>query len=299
MNQKVNIIFHSADLDGHCSGVVCYMGLMAQGYMPEQINLIPWNYGQPVPAFIAGEDYVVVDVSFPLEHMILLSNKPNSVWIDHHISAIREMEQNELKFYGIQREGDSASLLAWQYYFPDHPAPEVVYWVDRYDVWKKTDKHYPKRTWQLVLAAQFGLRHHTSIPTNRSCLENWESLIRNNDSMGMICADGCLLQEYEQRQNQIKCSRAFDVYFEGLKFAAINNVISGSLVLDSYKRDDHDALMVFGYDPKINRWRISLYENGKDIDLSVIAKQRGGGGHKNACGFEVNNINIILANRKA
>jgi oligoribonuclease NrnB/cAMP/cGMP phosphodiesterase (DHH superfamily) len=24
---------------------------------------------------------------------------------------------------------------------------------------------------------------------------------------------------------------------------------------------------------------------GKDIDLSIVAKQWGGGGHKNACGF--------------
>lgn len=292
MSRKANIVFHSADLDGHCSGVVCYMGLLAMGYMPDDITMIPWNYGQPVPECKQGEDYVLTDISFPLDDMLLYQlHARELVWIDHHKSAIEEMRQLG-KIPGLQRVGDSASLLAWEFYFTGQPLPEAVYWVDRYDVWKKDN---PVNPWDMVLDAQFGLRYHTSIPTDEKSLEHWESIIRKDDAVFYIRQDGKLLYDYEAKQNKIHCSRAFDLTFHGLKFAAINNPMSGSLVLESYKRDYHDALMVFGYDPKINAWRVSLYENGKDIDLTVIAKEYGGGGHRNACGFQVDDINEVIS----
>lgn len=47
-------------------------------------------------------------------------------------------------------------------------------------------------------------------------------------------------------------------------------------------------LAVFAYDIGKNVYKISLRSNTDNIDCSVFAKERGGGGHKRAAGFTVN-----------
>ena len=47
----------------------------------------------------------------------------------------------------------------------------------------------------------------------------------------------------------------------------------------------HDALLMFHTNGR--KWVVSLYHarHRTDLDLSVIAKNNGGGGHRGACGF--------------
>jgi hypothetical protein len=91
-------------------------------------------------------------------------------------------------------------------------------------------------------------------------------------------------------------------FWKGLKFLILNTQAKGSMALDAYARDkvngwSIDALMVWAVD-KHGRVPVSLYHApGKThIDLSVIAKEFGGGGHAGACGMIVDMpviINII------
>ncbi len=291
---KHNIIYHNADLDGFCSGVITKKFLLEHGATEEDILLIGWNYGDPTPYINSGENLYMVDISLPKEWMKDVSIRCNTTWIDHHKSAILESEvEGYADLKGKREIGNSASLLAW-FYFYGHDVPELVYWVDRYDVWKKEDPFYPKRTWEKVMQIQYGMRHWLKNPITRGEFSVWISCLTWFEIVP-IFETGVTITQYEKETNKIRCSKAFDLQFEGLKFAAINNCLAGSVVLDSYAREDHQGLMVFSYTG--TKWTVSLYQNllcPTKHDLSLIAVKYGGGGHAGACGFQVEDINTIL-----
>lgn len=293
---KNYIIYHNADLDGFCSCVIAKRRLMFNGVLESNIEMIGWNYGNPIPDIPNKSNVIMTDISFPKDNMLLLELHCNLIWIDHHKTAIDDSE--ELGYHlcaGSRKVGDSASLLAWKFFFPYEDIPEVVYWVDRYDVWKKEDQNRPEANWKMVMEAQQGMRLSMNNPD--VAFDEWLWLFDDNSSMETIMQDGELIMRFEEKSNQIRCSKAFDLVFEGHKFAVVNNTLAGSSVLNSYARSDHDGLMVFSYHGKKQKWDVSLYGNelsSQQVDLSVIAKKYGGGGHANACGFMVDNINEII-----
>lgn len=63
-----------------------------------------------------------------------------------------------------------------------------------------------------------------------------------------------------------------------------------------YHKDGYDGAACFHY--ANGMWNFSLYNDNGLVDCSVIAKQYGGGGHKGASGFKVNNIEEFLNKHK-
>ena len=83
---------------------------------------------------------------------------------------------------------------------------------------------------------------------------------------------------------------SFWTKFEGYKVIACNIGMVSSQLFDSIK-EDYDIMMPFVYDGK--KWTVSLYTK-KDIDVSVIAKKYGGGGHKQASGFQCSILPFMI-----
>lgn len=291
---KTYVIYHSADLDGFCSGAITKKFLLEHQIPEEDIVMIGWNYGQPTPEIPDGRKLYMTDISLGKDFMSDVFERCDVTWIDHHKSAMIDAEENGYSGMKGKREiGNSASLLAWIYFY-GHDIPELVYWVDRYDVLKQTDEFHPDRDWEKVMQMQYGMRHWLKNPVTHGEFSVWMSCFTWFEILP-IFETGVTIIQYEKETNKIRCSKAFDLQFEGLKFAAINNCLAGSVVLDSYARDDHDALMVFSYTG--TKWTVSLYRNSlskADPDLSLIAVKYGGGGHSRACGFQVEDINTII-----
>ena len=298
---KVNIIYHNADLDGFCSGAIARKYMEGIGH---ECNMIGWNYGDAIPEINTEEYLIMTDISFPSDVMSRLKEQYSGkkdgdfIWIDHHISA---MIDSDIHMYssirGNRVNGDSASLLAWKYFFPAQKIPSVVYWVDRYDVWKKKDPENPDASWDRVMNCQHGMRFHLSDPANNINYEKWNDAFEIDTHFHIIENDGSVIAEAEKITNKVRCSKAFDVEFCGYKFAALNNGLSGSAVLESYATEEHQGLMVFSYHGRKQMWEISMYKNDKhkeQYDFSLIAKQFGGGGHAGACGFMVTDIKQVI-----
>ena len=58
------------------------------------LNFIGYNYGQPIPDLSEYDKVIMCDISFPKENMLNLwaTKGLNLIWIDHHISAIKERD---------------------------------------------------------------------------------------------------------------------------------------------------------------------------------------------------------------
>ena len=58
-----------------------------------------------------------------------------------------------------------------------------------------------------------------------------------------------------------------------------------------YHKDGYDGATCFHY--ANGMWNFSLYNDNEEVDCSQIAKQYGGGGHKGASGFKLNNEQFL------
>ncbi len=77
----------------------------------------------------------------------------------------------------------------------------------------------------------------------------------------------------------------FETELDGLRVLAVNKGLTNSTVFDSgYDPEKHDAMLSFCW--YRDKWKVSLYAEKPDVDVSAICKAHGGGGHKGASGFQ-------------
>ena len=281
-NMKAIVVYHNKDMDGFCSGAIARLEFERQGIEAEMFG---WDYNDPLPDsfFFEGKDVILTDISFPADLMKNIRTVANSFhWFDHHISAIRDSEAYGYDdVYGIRKVGDSATKIIYEHYV-GRVLPQVAYWVDRYDVWKQGSD------WQTVMINQYGMR--ALLPDPAEDINTWKKALAGKLTE-RIADKGFTLYDFIKQENYKVAKRSFDLEFEGLKFLALNWQ-GGSTVLESRITPEYDGMLMFYYTGK--EWSVSLYGNGKDIDLSLIAKKFAGGGHRDSCGFKLDQMDFNI-----
>lgn len=272
---RVYVIYHRADFDG------LFCREIARRHFGEQAEYIGWDYGDPVPEIPADAPIVMLDISVEG-----LMDRPALVWIDHHKSAIAKYQQS---IPGYRIDGVAACRLAWQWFFGSSlqgkeafynrqvDEPLAVRLAGEYDIWDKRDPR--------AELLQHGLRSvELTAPT-------WGLLLGPESEMtvGSLLENGKILQDARERESKsVITKQGFNLRFEGLLFLACNAARYNSLLFTAGLKPEHDGCLGFNWDGGKGKWKISLYGvPGKpEIDFSEIAVRYGGGGHKQACGFE-------------
>ena len=295
---SIKCYYHSADLDGHCSGAIVK-------YKFPDAELFGINYGQPFPFDKISKDDTVIMVDFslqPFSEMVKLTDIigfDNFIWIDHHQTAINDANNYDMTDPDIHYEDPSIHIsfsdmcdgfrstafaaceLTWLHFFEDRNIPDGVHYLGRYDVWDHRNDN--------VLPFQFGFRLNDTDPDNQYL---WRRVFDdyNLDHLESIIAqtinDGITVLKYQTQENAKYCnSCAFEVNFEGHKAIAINKMLTNSQLFDSvWDESKYNFMIAFGR-REAGNWTVSLYTTKPDIDVSAICKKLGGGGHKKAAGF--------------
>lgn len=278
--------YHSADLDGQCSGAIVKMKY------PE-CEMIGINYGDKFPWETIGQGEKVFMVDFglqPYPEMRKLDIVADPlIWIDHHKSAIEENEEwlksGNDSILGIQQIGKGACELVWRYLWQDsenRTIPTFVKLLADYDVWDHSDPR--------TLSFQYGMRQYDTNPENQ---DFWRKFF-DVERVQQIVEQGSIILKYEISQNEKYVqSSAFETELDGLKCIAVNKMFTSSQLFDSiWDPEKYDAMLTFGF--RNGQWAVSLYSDKDNVDVSVIAKNRGGGGHKGAAGFQCKSLPFQL-----
>lgn len=269
--------YHSADLDGHCSGAIVK-------YFYPVCELIGINYGDKFPWTSIGRDEVVYMVDFslqPFDGMIQLATMtPHFHWIDHHKTAIADYNEHEFRIHGLRRDGIGACQLVWEYLSPNDAVPYAIELLAQYDVWNHSNPE--------TLPFQYGMRLEKTWPADNMPL--WSDLFRTEAAVKKIVEQGSIVMRYVSQDNEKYCnSCAFETELDGLRCIAVNKMLTNSQVFDSvWNPEQFDAMLTFGY--RKGRWTVSIYTDKPGVDVSVVAKNRGGGGHKQAAGFQCSEL---------
>ena len=272
-------IYHSADHDGKGSAAIVK-------YAYKDCELLGFNYDQEIPyaEIEKHQDIVICDISFPMDYMFKLHAEKNLTWIDHHASAIEAYEQKlkEEGGFGIKGSravGTAAIELTWQYFFPQKEVPEGVKLLALNDLFDLRDKR--------VRPFEFAFQ---SLGVNRPYEKVWRDLFEGRIDEGridinlMVEKGNAILAYIRNRDYRLSRNMSFEGTYNGLRFIAANMAQAGSDFFETLDNiANYDFMVSFSLN-KRSKWNLSFRTTKDNVDVSAIAAEFGGGGHKKASG---------------
>jgi len=266
------LVLYHRDLDGICSAAI------VDRFDKSEVKIFySINYNEEIPFDLVNKKGKVYIVDFSLkkhEWEILFSLTKNIVWIDHHKSIFESYCPSDLD--GTRISGKASSQLTWEY-FSKESSPVAVKLIADYDIWTF---NYKEKT----MAFHYGVQSEINYTNPESTF--WKHLL-NKDTIttsmiNKITKNGVPINQYEINKNkQFVTNNKKYITFKGVRCITAN-IRSDSTIFDSIDPTTFDMILLFSFNG--DTWNVSLYS--KKIDVSVIARNFGGGGHTGAAGFE-------------
>jgi hypothetical protein len=297
------LLYHSTDLDGHCSGAILRWYHEEKGLKKDiDFKMVGLDYGTvwDESQIQDGDTVYMSDISLqPNERMSALNKRVDLTVFDHHSTVVPVLQSEKIK--GLWGEEDIAGCeQTWRGMIKTH-IPHFIKLLSTWDCWKDVDAGY----WNLyVKPFQMGMRLGITDPSIAEGWIFWYDLIGLDQKYGKtpstmtkyinhIIGMGRVILQFTDGMNKDLMKRSFDMTFEGLRFIVVNGY-KGSPQFDSkWDENKYDAMMSF-YNAGNTGWTISMYTTKKELDLSKIAEKWGGGGHPKACGFRVDDIRKVI-----
>lgn len=252
----------------------------------DAVEFYPGSYASPPPD-VTGRDVVLVDFSYKRPVLEDMLAKCHSLMIlDHHKTARDDLaflapvpeRPHDLAGWLPQNGGyalfdmaRSGAGLAWDHFHVD-PRPRFIDYLEDRDLWR-TPPTLPYRD-EFV----FALRSYAQD------FDLWDKLAENVD--GLI-QEGCgILRYYRLRCEELK-RHAYQTTLAGHPIWISNApYFAASEVAGELAAKEGAVFGACYFEVADGRWQYSLRSRG-DFDVSEVAKQFGGGGHKGAAGFTV------------
>ncbi len=243
-------------------------------------EFISMDYKDPFPFDTIKDDEKVwiVDYSIPPEEMDrLLVITPDVTWIDHHVTAIEKYA--EWKGVVIKGERDirkAACELTWEYCVDTnhHRKPLALVLVGDRDNW----------TWKFgddTKCFHAGIQLYDLSPQSEF-LKILLCGLDETERTKEVIHEGRAIEIYRTKFfKRYRDTYGFDCIFLGYNCRALNLAMCGSECFgEEFKK--YEIVIPFVWDG--DKFTVSLFSD-KKVDVSEIAKQYGGGGHKYAAGF--------------
>lgn len=254
------VIYHAKCLDGMTAAWAVKKALGAGDYVPA-------SHGD-APPDVAGRDVVIVDFSYKRAVIETMALQANSLLVlDHHKSAQAELAGLPYAVFDMNRSGAG---IAWDYFHPQTARPALVDLVEDSDLWR----------FALHGTKEFQLR----LDVEDMAFDNWDRLSDMSGSqLERFIAEGAVLKRAFDREVDALLADCYPVTLSGETGHAVNATGRYSSELG------HRLAMLTGNFGMV--WcqrgaalKVSLRSSG-EYDVSELAAQFGGGGHRNAASF--------------
>jgi uncharacterized protein len=251
----------------------CYDGWGAAYIAKQKFSnaiLLPGVYGNPMPEVPDGATVYMVDISYPRPQMEALAGRCNLRVLDHHKTAQAALEGFPNTVFDMNRSG---AMLSWNEFFPGRAAPKLIQYVQDQDLW----------TWKLP-DSQPICTYIRSFPRT---MEDWRYVYSELESNFDSCVyqGNAIMRSEEQRVSEM-CEQVQWRKLAGYTVPVVNASVQFSAVPNELCERHPEAPFAAYYFDRgdgIRQW--GLRSVGA-FDVSEIAKQFCGGGHKNAAGFQ-------------
>lgn len=286
-NKPTILIYYHDDNDGCCAAAVAGNQYDKNEFA---MKFVAINYGKESwteeEIAKAVKVWLVDFASDKMEEFVKACGS-KLIWIDHHKTAMEKFPDlwNSTSIPGIRSVEKAACVLTWEYTHPEYvlPPAAVAYIGDK-DIWKF---EYDETK---AFSAGFSLMVKTPDDTI------WDVLLGSEyeDALKNMLSIGKLLLEAQNYKIKKAFERGVDCIFHNLKARLVNTTGNISELGEFiYKKPEYDiAIMWQAVEDMVVFSLRSDSENPDSPDCAEIAQQYGGGGHRNAAGFQKKNMDF-------
>lgn len=288
--------FHHNDADGWFAAMWVFRLLKEVSENDKYIS-INYNDKFPLDSIEKNETVYIVDFSIPVEDMTeLLKITKNVVWIDHHKTAIEKYADFHEDIKGIRCDGISGCELTWLYLkvYTDGGEAKDPCEVDFRESLELCPMHTRYIGDRDVWAYKFG-EDTSYFHSGYQAIEIHdvkslsEEMIDADYKISRIIENGKVIESFKKQQRKhVVDNYAYETWFGGFKCLVCNGTDKTSELFGD-RFNDYDICAVYNFDG--SSYINSLYS--KKVDVGLIAKGLGGGGHKGAAGF-VTKVNPFI-----
>ena len=314
---KPLVIYHANCADGFAAAFSCWLKLS------DEAEYVACQYGDDAPDgctmshSLEGRDIYILDFSFPRDQMdFFFKHAKRVVWLDHHASVFKDwgiplnvIGNNE--YFSIEDtshrvlldNNKSGAYLAWEYFHPGTDVPLLIRHIDDYDRWQfkmEGTKAFQKalwsrpfdfKAWQIIFltpgyeANAYKFAYTEGDAILRAHEQNVQSVVKGGARPCSIVP--AIINSSDSYKapwvwwHDEECGDTCGA--NGLAANCPPHLASD--VGHELANQSGTFGLLWSID-KDNICKCSLRSNG-DYDVSAIARNFGGGGHKNAAGFSV------------
>lgn len=264
-NKKIMVLYHKNCSDGFGAAYAAWKKFKNNA---EYISI---EHQSPFPkdSSLKNKEIYLVDFSCGLEQMKKLLKIAFSVTvIDHHISA-EEATKSALNYsYSLNHSG---AVLAWKYFHLKKTVPKLLLHIEDIDLWKF------KMSGTKELMAAVSLYDFDFL--------TWDKIAKdfeNSAKKKKYLEAGKIVNKYKSKIVERAIAQSDKVDFNGQDTLVVNSPILQSEIGNALVKKGAKVGVIWS---QRNGKRYFSLRSNHGVDVSKLAKEFGGGGHKSASGF--------------
>ena len=263
----VHVIYHADCRDGFGAAWAAWTVLG-----DETARYTPAHYGDQIPDTDPEGWLYILDFSYPLAQMqtLLARHRGKVALLDHHQTAMDELDGRIAgAHFDMERSG---AAMAWEYFHPQEPVPEILLYVQDRDLWD----------WKLPHSKEI----NEALAQTEPDFHVWSAL-----TIPELRRQGNELRApaIEQIQRNLASASTSDVLGHAVPSVETDQLVSDTAHELLQLNPDAPFAAVYHHTTQNGEpvTKFSLRSRKGGTDVSAIARVLGGGGHVNAAGFTV------------
>ena len=260
MTSFTHILYHANCPDGFGAAYAAWK------ILADEAVYLPVRHGDDPPKLEIEARVAVLDFSYPRPTLVALQERLEEFLVlDHHKSAQQDLAGLDYASFDLNKSG---ARMAWEYWHPDRDFPDLLAYVEDRDLWR----------WALPDSREVSL----ALQCYPLEFEIWDEL-----SVEDLKQEGKAILRFQNQQIARAVSRARMTPVGEFTVPVVNSCLFQSEIGDELCRNYPEApFSGVYYLNQHNKQAWSLRSIG-DFDVSEVAQQFGGGGHRNAAGFAI------------
>ena len=223
---------------------------------------------------VAGRTVYILDFSFPADILQAIDERAAKlVMLDHHKSAAEKLTGFACRCGVVHFDMDkSGARLAWEFFHPHEPIPELLKYVEDRDIWK----------WEFAESAGF----LSALDMEEQDFARWRDIASfTPGQLTMFMARGAAMDEKYRKLAADIAEGAQPLVFNGIEGLMVNAPgMFHSLVGDILSAKTGTFALMWSAGAKGVKAGLRSQRN---FDCIALAESMGGGGHAQACGFKM------------
>lgn len=292
---KTIVIYHASCTDGFCAAWLFHKVYPNAVFIPAQYgNNMRFSQVDP------GDSVFILDFSYPRDQMIQLheylnkdpENKGSLVVLDHHKTAQENCVGLDFCFFDMEKSG---ARLAWDYLVNRG----LIGTGDLPDLSERMLGTYDVREFPMTLVAYvedrdlwrfrlpFSKEINSAIRSYPMDFDSWNQMV--DRSLSDLRHEGAAIERYRKVLIEQHVRNAVPVLIGGHQIQGVactcGEIISE--VAETLSLTGPFGTCWFDLVREGKKERVYSLRSRGDFDVSAVAREYGGGGHKNAAGFKV------------